>query len=298
MNWTILKLLQWSEEFLRGKGVESPRLDAELLLGRVLDLPRVQLYAQFDRPLAEAELGAFKALLTRRASREPLAYILGEKEFFSLRLAVNTSVLIPRPETEELVERGLDHLKALRAAGATEFSVLDLATGSGCALIAVLKNFPEASGLGLDVSTAALEVAQANAVAHGLSDRAAFRRADLSQGWETGLSGRFHLVLANLPYVSESDWSSLEPEIRDFEPKLALVPGPEGTEALAWVLPKLEGILAPSGAAWLEIGMDQGPGALAAAGGLGPGLSAEVQRDLSGRDRFIKIGFILSGFIL
>jgi release factor glutamine methyltransferase len=286
MQWTIAKILDWAAGYFSEKGIDSPRLDAELLLGRALDLERVQLYVQFDRPLEEAELAGFKALVRRRASREPLAYILGTKEFYSLAFQVTPAVLIPRPETEELVERGLRHLKQYSSSNP---SVLDLATGSGCILISILKNFPAARGMGVDVSAAALELARQNAVAHGLADRISWIPQDLHQTWPSELQGPFALITANLPYVSEGEYSNLEPELRDHEPRIALVPGPTGTEAFAWVLPQLAARLLPGGLALLEMGMEQGEPLLRLAQDLCPGLQAKIHQDLAGRNRFLAL---------
>ncbi|MFO1463095.1 MAG: peptide chain release factor N(5)-glutamine methyltransferase [bacterium] len=287
MDWDIKKILDWSTEFFQKKGVDAPRLNAELLLGRALGLGRVQLYVQFDRPLNEAELAAFKTLVQRRAAREPLAYILGEREFFSLRFEVTPATLIPRPETEELVERGLAFLQERQIAASR---ILDVATGSGCILISLLHALPTARGLGFDVSPAALEVARRNAAAHGVAARAEFQFHDLCQPWPEWAQGPFDLICANLPYVSESEWQGLAPEVRDHEPKAALVPGPEGLEHFAALLPQIPPRLAPEGLALLEIGMEQGPALLAMAQRFCTELQARVLPDLSGRPRRLELG--------
>jgi release factor glutamine methyltransferase len=262
-------------------------LDAELLLAKVMEFSRVQLYTQFDQPLRENELERFKTLLKRRASREPLAYILGEREFFSLNFKVTSEVLIPRPETEEIVERGLDFLKRQ---GLQEPRILDLGTGSGCLLIALLKNYPSAYGIGVDQSAKALRVARENAERHGVASRITWLQMDLRGSWkEKDLGDPFDLITGNLPYVSEGDYVELPPELREFEPKGALVPGPTGVEAFGWVLSHLEEKLLFGGWALLEMGADQGGELLAMVKKICPEWKAEILKDLSGRDRILKL---------
>jgi release factor glutamine methyltransferase len=289
MSWTIQTLIQWSTDYFSQKEIPTPRLDAELLLSHLLKLNRVQLYTQFDRPVSEEELKKFKILLQRRAGREPLAYILGEKEFFSLKILVSPAVLIPRPETEELVERGVAHLKKNSD---RDIKILDLATGSGCLLLALLHALPSAEGIGVDISGEALEVAAANARHHGLEPRVRWVRQDLSQEWSPELAGPFDLITANLPYVSEAEYNNLQPEILRYEPKTALVPGPQGTEAFRWVLPCLTGRLKSGGLALLEIGEEQGEAVLDLVKKFIPKLSAQMLRDLAGKDRVISISLL------
>ena len=286
MLWTIQKILDWSVDYFQKKGVDAPRLNAELLLGRALELSRVQLYVQFDRPLSEAELAAYKKLVQRRGNREPLAFILGEKEFFSMTFWVEPCTLIPRPETEELVERGLEFLRT-RNPGPTR--VLDLATGSGCLLLAILKNFAEAQGIGVDLSAAALALARRNAERHQLGERCSWIEQDLFQTWPESLSGPFDLITANLPYVSAAEWEALAPEIRDHEPKAALTPGPSGLEAFAAVLPQLPSRLQEGGLALLEIGADQAAQLPALAAQYCPGLQAAVHQDSAKRPRILSL---------
>jgi len=287
MDWDTKKILDWSTDYFQKKGVDAPRLNAELLLGRALHLARVQLYVQFDRPLTEGELAEFKALVQRRAAREPLAYILGEREFFSLPFLVTPATLIPRPETEELVEWGLRHLQGKAV---PQPKILDVATGSGCLLIALLKNLPEARGIGFDFSAEALEVAKRNAQTLGVEARSQWQVHDLYQPWPDWTQGPFDLITANLPYVAEADWSGLEPEVRDHEPKTALVPGSSGLEAFEALLPKIPSRLNPEGIAILEIGMDQGPALLEMAKKFCTELRAQVHPDLSGRPRLLVLG--------
>ncbi|HKY62813.1 MAG TPA: peptide chain release factor N(5)-glutamine methyltransferase [bacterium] len=286
MEWTLKKLLDWATEYFQKRGIDSPRLNAELLLGRALDLNRVALYVQFDRPMNEAELAAFKSLVQRRAAREPLAYILGEREFYSLKFKVGPAVLIPRPETEELVERGLGFLRGL----ATENPrTLDIATGSGCIPIALLKNHPGLSAVAFDASAEALALAASNAAALGVDPRLSLQLLDFHGPWPAWAKGPFDLITANPPYVAEAEWLGLEPEVREAEPKTALVPGPSGLEAYEVLLPQIPARLKSPGLALFEIGAGQGPSLLGLAARLCPELRAEIQPDLAGRDRFLAL---------
>lgn len=287
MDWNIKKILDWATEYFLKKDVDAARLSAELLLGRALGLSRVQLYVQFDRPLNESELAAFKELVQRRASREPLAYILGEREFFSLCFEVSPAVLIPRPETEELVEHAINHLRRLNIESPR---LLDVATGSGCIPIALLKNLPGARAVAFDLSEDALTVARKNAAALAVSDRCEFLQQDFRLPWTTQVAGPFDLITANPPYVASAEWETLVPEVRDREPKTALVPGESGFEAYAAILPQLNRRLTENGMAWIEIGMNQGQALLEMVANFCTDLSGRVHQDLSGRDRFLEIG--------
>ena len=286
MSWNIAKILEWATGYFSEKSIDTPRLDTELLLAKALNLSRVQLYVQFDRPLSEAELADFKALLQRRVKREPLAYILGEREFYSLSFRVSPAVLIPRPETEGIVEESLTHLKS---GSFQNPQILDLATGSGCILISILKNFSTARGIGVDLSISALEVSKQNAKFHGLADRSIWLEQDLRKPWSQDLAGPFAVITANLPYVSTSDWEALPPELHDFEPREALTPGPAGTEAFEWILPQLSTRLVKQGLALLEIGADQGESLLDRVKVLCTDLHAEVKRDLAGHPRILSL---------
>jgi release factor glutamine methyltransferase len=185
-----------------------------------------------------------------------------------------------------LVERGLEFLKFRDA---TEPHLLDLATGSGCLLLALLKNHPAASGIGVDLSAGALETAARNARRHGLEGRVQWLPMDLREPWPSALAGPFDLITANLPYVSEAEYPHLEPELKSYEPRAALVAGPLGTEAFHWVLPNLSQRLQPGGLALLELGSDQGEELRQLAQRHCPELAVELARDLSGRDRVLSL---------
>jgi len=247
---------------LADAGIDSAPLDARLLVADATGLDRAQLIAWRDRPLSPQAHEALAERLRRRLDREPVASIIGEKEFWSLSFAVDRRVLVPRPDSETLVEAALawvgDRHRPLR--------VLDLGTGSGCLLLALLHELPAAWGLGIDLSAAALAMAQTNAERLGLSHRSAFLRGD----WSDAIGGRFDLVVANPPYVAESDWPRLAPEITRHEPRLALVAGTDGLAAYRRLLPGLRRILSDIGAAFIELGADQSAAVsdLAASAGL------------------------------
>lgn len=222
---TVLEVIQRSTEFLHRHGVESPRLQIELLLAHVLKLPRLQLYLQHDRTLAAAELAALRALVQRRAKREPLQHLVGSTAFFGLEIAVSPDALIPRPETETLVE--------LAAAALAKFSspppaVLDFGTGTGCIALALAAKCPSASLHALDISASALALARRNAAAHKLTGRVTFHLGDGFAALPPEL--RFDLVVANPPYIPAAEIPTLQPEVRDFDPRLALDGGADGLD--------------------------------------------------------------------
>ena len=244
--WTVLKVLQWTAGYFRDRGIEGGRLDAELLLSDTLKLDRVGLYLNYDRPLSAGELEAFRAGVGRRAKREPLQYIRGQAEFWSLPFAVTPAVLIPRPDTEVLVEEALK-----RASGPCR--ILDVGTGSGAIAIALAHELPEAQVEGVDLSPAALAVARGNAERNGVAERLTLQAGDLRQ-----LSGAgYDLVVSNPPYIPSSDLAGLMPEVRQFEPLLALDGGGDGLDAYRALATQALGLLRPGGWLLLEVGIDQ-----------------------------------------
>jgi release factor glutamine methyltransferase len=261
---------------LAAAGVENARSEAWLLLAAATGRARAALIAGAPATLNPAQQARLEALVRRRVTREPLAYILGEKEFWSLRFEVGPAVLIPRPESETVVEAVLaqvsDRNRPLR--------LLDLGTGSGCLLLALLSELPRATGLGVDASPAALALARRNAERLGLAARADFRQGR----WGAGLRERFDVIVSNPPYVAEHDWEVLQPEIRQFEPKAALVAGPDGLAAHRALAPECARLLAQGGLYALEIGFGQtdAVAALLAAQGL---TVVERRRDLAGIER-------------
>jgi release factor glutamine methyltransferase len=232
---------------LAGAGIESAALDARLLVAHALGWSVADLIRAGDRLPTPAQARAIAAAVARRADREPLAYITGRREFWSLEFRVTPATLIPRPDSETLVET------ALRLAPSPAPAVLDLGTGSGCLLLALLHALPRAHGVGLDRSEAALRVARLNADGLGLAARAAFVCSD----WADAIGGRFDLIVCNPPYVATSDHALLAPEITAYEPATALVAGADGLDAYRRLLPALPALLAPGGQALFEIGCGQ-----------------------------------------
>jgi release factor glutamine methyltransferase len=237
-------------ERLAAAGVENARGEAWLLVAAATGLERATLTAGIVPTLSAEQEAALEALVQRRQVRAPIAYILGAKEFWSLRFEVDPAILIPRPETETVVEAALHQIGDRTAA----VHILDLGTGSGCLLLALLSELPCAIGLGVDDSPAALAVAKRNAERLGLASR-----AELRQGrWGAGLQERFDLIVSNPPYVPQAEWDRLQPEIRCFEPQAALVAGTDGLAAYRELAPDCARLLAPAGLCALEIGSGQG----------------------------------------
>jgi release factor glutamine methyltransferase len=277
--------MRWSADYLRDKGVADARLDAEHLLAHVLNATRLELYLQHDRPLTPGELATYRPLLRRRAGREPLQYILGRTAFRELELVTDRRVLIPRPETEELVGLVLERTRAgCGDGGGGGCSALDVGTGSGCIALSLLAEGDFARVVGTDVSAGALEVARLNAEASAALGRLELRRGPL---FEPVRGERFDVVVSNPPYVDPADVPDLEPEVRDFEPAAALVAADGGMAVLDALVAGAAEHLNAGGWLALEVGATQGEavaGALRATGGY---RSAEVLRDLAGRRRFV-----------
>ena len=283
---------------LRGAGSESPRLDAELLLGHVVGLERTSILAHPEAPLSDGQLERFRALVERRAAGEPVAYIRGVKEFYGLALAVDPRALIPRPETESLVELALARVRgALSAAprppGTRPFRVLDVGTGSGAVVVALARTLGRA-GYGeavrftaSDRSQDALALAVENAVSHGVADLIDFRVADLLDP-AIEVDGPIDLVVANLPYIPSAVLPEL-PVAASFEPREALDGGPDGLDLVRRLLVDLPRVLVAGGGALLEIGADQGETAVAAAAERLPGWPATIHPDLAGQPRVLSV---------
>jgi len=281
--WTVLRLLRWSTQYLEARGLAEARVDVEHLLAHVLGLNRLELYLNFERPLVAEELARFKPLLLERAKRRPVQYILGRAAFRELELEVDPRVLIPRPETEELVEAVLSRV---REWGRDGLSGLDLGTGSGAIALSLALEGPFGRIVATDSSADALEVARANARAAGLEDGVVeFREGDLFEPIRRGET--FDVLVANPPYVSSGDHAALAPEIRDWEPRGALVASEEGLAILARVVAGAPGVLRSGGLLALETGAGQTDavaGAITETEAFDPPV---VLRDLSRRDRMV-----------
>jgi len=276
----VLKLILWSGDYLARKGVEHGRLEAEHLLAHALGTTRLQLYLQFDRPLGEHELARFKPLLLRRARREPLQYVTGRAAFRELDLSVDPRVLIPRPETEVLVETVLEWAKGKR-----DLVALEVGTGSGCIAISLVTEGPFERVVATDLSGDALAVASGNAQSADIEDRISFRTGAL---WEPlRPDERFHVLVSNPPYVADTEVAELEPEVRDWEPGTALFAGPRGSEVLEALVEGAAAWLEPDGLLAMEVGHGQA-GRVAehirAVHGFAP---PAVRKDLAGKERIV-----------
>lgn len=264
---------------LRDAGIESPDLDARLLVGHALGLAHAELVAAASRLLSTEEKAAIETLLTRRLAREPVARILGRKEFWSLPLNLSAATLVPRPETETLVEAALDAIA--HAAPREQLRILDLGTGTGAILLALLSELPQATGVGCDIDPLALDTARANARDLGLAQRCEFTLSDFG----TGLTGAFNLVVSNPPYIASADLPALPPEVRDHDPRLALDGGADGLACYRTIASRIGNLLTPGGLLALEIGAGQANAvaAIFEATGLTP--AAPPRADLAGIHR-------------
>lgn len=235
---------------LSAAGVEDPRTDARLLLAAALGLRSQDLMLYPERPVAAGEVARAEALIARRAGREPVSRILGRRGFWTLDLALGPDTLDPRPDTETVVEAVLAQRPDRRA----PLRIVDFGTGTGCLLLALLSEYPQARGLGIDVSPGAVAVAEANARTNGLADRAAFRVGD----WGNGVEDDFYdVAVSNPPYITEAEMAALDPEVLEYDPRRALVAGPDGLEAYRRLIPDLWRVLRPGGLAALEVGKGQ-----------------------------------------
>jgi release factor glutamine methyltransferase len=259
---TVLETIQRSTEFLARKGIDSPRLQAELLLAHLLRVPRMKLYLDFERTLTEPEVNNMRDLVKRRSHREPLQHIVGSTSFCGLEFLVNRQVLVPRPETELLAEcgwqfvQGLSSARRLPAGGeGLAPSVLDYGTGSGCLAVTLAVKCPDALVQAVDISPEAIAVARENASRHGVAERICFRTGN---GFEiVPVEERFDLIISNPPYIPTADIESLQPEVRDFDPRTALDGGADGVEHYRILAAQAGAYLRPGGKLIFEFGDGQ-----------------------------------------
>jgi release factor glutamine methyltransferase len=274
---TVLEIIKRTTEFFAARGIESPRLNAELLIGHALGLKRMQLYLQFERPLTEPELETLRPLVRRRGQHEPVQYIIGETDFHGLKLKVDRRALIPRPETEQLVEH------VIAACTSPPARIVDLGTGTGAIALALAAAFPAASITAVDRSEKVLALAAENAAKAGVAERVAFVRSN----WLDALDGTpFDVVVSNPPYLSAAEVAATAPEVRGFEPTTALLAGEDGLADLRLIISATPAHLAAGGLLALETGVTQHAAlrtALEAAGFK----TTESRRDLAGHDRFL-----------
>lgn len=245
-TWTLLKLLRWTTDYFADKGIDNPRLNAELLLAHVLQLDRVGLYLNFERPLISAELDAIRPLVKRRGQREPLQYLIGHTEFWSLQFEVTPAVLIPRADTEILVE------EALKRAEATG-ELLDVGTGSGAIAISLASELADWKATGLDISSDALEVASRNAEKNGVDGKVRFLHGDLAELPPQ----QYDLIVSNPPYIAQAEWDELMPEVRCFEPQQALLADNDGLYCYQKLAAQAPSRLKSGGWLLVEIGWQQ-----------------------------------------
>lgn len=246
---TILEVIQRSADFLGKKGVEAPRLQVELLLAHVLKMPRMNLYLNFERKLEAPDVETLRELVRRRGQREPLQHIVGSVSFCGLEIAVNRHVLIPRPETELLAERAWHFLKGLTDSETPR--ALDLCTGSGCIAIALAVHAPQAQVAAADISAEALEIARQNAARHQVAERTHFHSGDGFAAVDP--AARFALIVSNPPYIATAEIQALEPEVRDYEPRLALDGGGDGLDFYRRIAEEAGRFLQPRGRLMVEL---------------------------------------------
>lgn len=283
-NVTVLEVIQRSAEFLNRKGVDSPRLQVELLLAHVLQMPRLRLYLDFERRLSDTELDAVRTLVKRRASREPLQHIVGSTSFCGLDIKVDRHVLIPRPETEGLAELGWEFLRTRDARDGGTVTALDMGTGSGCLAVALAVHAPSAEVWAVDISPLALAVARGNAARLGVLDRIRFLEGDRFSTIPP--AQRFDVIVSNPPYIPTAEIEGLASEVRDHDPRLALDGGTDGLEFFRQLALEARQRLRPGGRFLAEFGDGQGP-ALQTLFEQNGWNVVEIVRDLSGRARIL-----------
>jgi len=247
--WTIGRLLGWTADYLKQNGAESPRLDAEILLAEARGCQRIDLYTAYDEPASDEIRIAFRELVRRRSEGTPVAYLVGRREFYSLNFRVTPDVLIPRPETELLVVAALDRAK--QASSPSGIAIADVGTGSGIIAICLAKNLPTARLTATDISEAALRVAAENVARHDVTDQVELIESDLLAA--VPVDRRYDIIASNPPYVRADEMDALPPDVRDHEPRQALLAGPAGTELIERLTAQAADRLLPSGWLLLEI---------------------------------------------
>lgn len=278
--WSIGRILKWTESYFTEKGMETPRLDAEVLLSHVLKKERIYLYVHFDEPLETGELAEYRELVKRRIQHVPVAYLTGNREFMGLEFEVTPAVLIPRPETELLVQTAIEGLREVEG----EKLFADIGTGSGAICLSVLHYVPGARGETVDISAEALKIAEKNGARLGVSDRIEFHEGDLLEP----LKGRrFHAVLSNPPYIPNGDIEGLAREVRDAEPRLALEGGSDGLDFYRRLSREVPDFLEKDGFLAMEIGIDQAQPIRRMLETEGWTSKLEVYKDLAGIERVV-----------
>lgn len=282
--WTIGRILKWTEQYFGQKGIESPRLDAEVLLSHVLGKQRIYLYVHFDEPLLAEELALYRAMIRQRVEHMPVAYILGEKEFMGLTFKVTPDTLVPRPDTEILVQAAVDELKAQTEGNKEPARLVDIGTGSGAVCLSVLSLLDGVTADTVDISPAARAVAEENAAALGLEARVRFHTGDLL----APVAGQqFTAILSNPPYIPVADIAELAPEVRCKEPMTALAGGADGLDFYRRLCMEAPAMLTENGFMAFEVGIHQAE-AVAALAEDNPLIGrTEIRKDYAGIDRVV-----------
>ena len=283
-TWTIQKLLNWVTEYLGTKGIESARLSSELLLSHVLGLKRIELYTQFDKQVPQEQLDLLHGMIKRAGLHEPVAYLTGGTEFYSLELDITADCLIPRPETELLVQRAIEFL---RTRSGVQY-ICDLCTGSGCIAVAIAKNVPDARVTATDISSAVLEIAARNVEKHRLKEQVRLLCGDLFEPIIQQLDvNQFDLIVCNPPYVSTAEYEKLDKNVKDYEPASALLAGADGMDVYRSIIKKVDEFLKPGAALMLEIGYAQGSAVRELLEQPGAFAEIKIEKDLHDNDRIV-----------
>jgi release factor glutamine methyltransferase len=281
-EWTIQRLLTWVTEYLTQKRVDAPRLSAELLLSHVLGLKRIELYTQYNKVVPQEQLTQLRGLVKRAGEHEPVAYLVGRTEFYSIEFEVTPDCLIPRPETELLVQKSIELLR--KRTGPQ--SVCDLCTGCGIIAVAVAKNVPDVKVMATDISEPALGVAAKNVEKHKLGERIELRHGDLFEPLVPQLDV-FDLIVCNPPYISAAEYEVLDRNVKEYEPRIALYAGEDGLDVYRRIVEKVDQFLGPDGALLLEIGYQQGPAVRELLEQTGIFAQTRVDKDLQSHDRVV-----------
>lgn len=284
--WTVLRLLEWTTDFFKKRGSESPRLDAEILLAHARGCSRIELYTAFGEVADEEQRIAFREMVRRRGEGTPVAQLVGYREFYSLRLRVDDQVLIPRPETEHLVVEALDEAKASDVAD-RPLRIADIGTGSGAIAVAVAKHLDGAEITATDTSEAALQIAKWNAEQHSVDDRITFVPCDLLSDVDPAV--KFDLICSNPPYVSEAEYAELSVTVREYEPREALVAGPQGTEVIERLIELAPERLVSGGRLIVELSPMIAEACLAMAQKNPELTDARLIKDLAGHHRVLSV---------
>ncbi|MEM6692604.1 MAG: peptide chain release factor N(5)-glutamine methyltransferase [Planctomycetota bacterium] len=291
-SWTVLRLLDWTTDFFRSRGSESPRLDAELLLAHARSCERIELYTAFDDVPNEEQRIAFREMIKRRGDGAPVAQLVGTKEFFSLSFRVDDNVLIPRPETEHLVVEAIDVVKQWRSQPNPPFEgrpcrILDVGTGSGVIAIALAKHLDDVDIVAVDISPAALEIALWNAKHHQVENQVRFYQSDLLESLTDETP--FDLICSNPPYVSREEYEELPNSVRSFEPQLALLAGKKGTETIERIFDEAPSLLHPHGCLIIEHSPMNADHVKSYADHHGAYAEAHLIKDLAGHKRLCRV---------